>query len=187
MYLNTSLKLISTMNIYKVLGIERHATKEQIREVYRKLAIKYHPDQNHGKEEIVAERFKEIQCAFETLNNDAKRSAWDRKHPVRKKGQPIDPSQDPNLGNCGVPEAPTHDIWGNKLTAEERAAWVANASGGATIYPKKKKYIKPKKKKKKKPRDNTYWQKNHYVDNGNAWVDSQWDRYQYDDDQPNVR
>jgi len=187
------------MDIYKTLGVSRTATLGQIQEAYRKLAVKHHPDKNQGREKEATELFKKVQDAFEQLSDPLKRAEWDRKHPAQQakapnsnqskkpKDDPFFWRNDPNLGNCRVPEAPTHDIWGNKLTAEERAAWVASASGGPMIYPAKKKYIKPEPKK-KPPRDNSYFKDNHFVDNGSgSWVDSQKDSYHYDDDQPNIR
>jgi len=62
---------------YKVLGVERSASKEKIAEGYRKAALKYHPDRNPGDEEAVA-RFKEAAEAFEVLSNDEKRALYDR-------------------------------------------------------------------------------------------------------------
>jgi curved DNA-binding protein CbpA len=47
-----------------ILGLERDATTEQIKKVYRKLAMQYHPDRNLGKEKCANEKFKEINEAF---------------------------------------------------------------------------------------------------------------------------
>ena len=62
---------------YEVLGVERKASKKEISDAYRKLAIKYHPDKNPGDEEAVA-RFKEAAEAFEVLGDEEKRSRYDR-------------------------------------------------------------------------------------------------------------
>ena len=64
------------MNPYEVLGVERNATKEVIQKAYRDLALKYHPDRNPSPE--ATEKFKEINLAFEILNNPDKRSSYDR-------------------------------------------------------------------------------------------------------------
>ncbi|KAF2125696.1 TPR-like protein [Dothidotthia symphoricarpi CBS 119687] len=61
---------------YKILGIEKDATEQQIKKAYRKLAIIHHPDKNPGDEEA-AERFKEIQEAHETLSDAEKRERYD--------------------------------------------------------------------------------------------------------------
>ncbi len=62
---------------YEVLGVERSATKEQLAEAYRKLALKYHPDRNPGDDGAVA-RFKEAAEAFEVLNHAEKKAKYDR-------------------------------------------------------------------------------------------------------------
>ena len=55
----------------------RSASKEQISEAYRKLALKYHPDRNPGDETAIA-KFKEAAEAFEVLNHAEKRAKYDR-------------------------------------------------------------------------------------------------------------
>ena len=62
---------------YEVLGVERSATKKEISDSYRKLAIKFHPDKNPGDSESVA-RFKEAAEAFEVLGDEEKRARYDR-------------------------------------------------------------------------------------------------------------
>jgi molecular chaperone DnaJ len=61
---------------YKTLGVEKNATKEEIRKAYKNLAKKYHPDLN--KEEGSAEKFKEINEAAAVLADDEKRTQFDR-------------------------------------------------------------------------------------------------------------
>jgi len=51
---------------YEVLGIEPEATKAEIRKAYRRLAKQHHPDANPG-DAATAERFKEVQQAYESL------------------------------------------------------------------------------------------------------------------------
>ena len=62
---------------YKVLGLARDATEEQIRRAYRKLAKKYHPDLNPGDREA-EERFKAVSSANEILSDQDKRARYDR-------------------------------------------------------------------------------------------------------------
>jgi curved DNA-binding protein len=63
---------------YQVLGVPRNATEEQIKKAYRKLAMKYHPDRNPGKEQWANEKFKEINEAFGVLGDPQKRSQYDQ-------------------------------------------------------------------------------------------------------------
>jgi curved DNA-binding protein len=63
---------------YKVLGVPRTATDDDIKKAYRKLAMQYHPDRNSGKEEWANEKFKAINEAYAVLGNQDKRSQYDR-------------------------------------------------------------------------------------------------------------
>ena len=59
------------MELYQILGVNKDATKEEIRKAYLKLAIKYHPDKNQTPE--AKEKFQEISKAYEILSDDNKR------------------------------------------------------------------------------------------------------------------
>ncbi|MFC1897772.1 molecular chaperone DnaJ [Chloroflexota bacterium] len=61
---------------YEVLGIARHATDEEIKRAFRKLAFQYHPDRNRN--DGAEDRFKEINEAYEVLSDSDKRAAYDR-------------------------------------------------------------------------------------------------------------
>jgi DnaJ family protein C protein 7 len=61
---------------YKILGLEKDCTEQEIKKAYRKLAIVHHPDKNPGDEDA-ADRFKEIQEAHETLSDSQKRARYD--------------------------------------------------------------------------------------------------------------
>ena len=65
-----------TKDYYKTLGIEKDATKEDIKKAYKKLAKKYHPD--ISKEENAAEKFKEVNEAAAVLGDDNKRQQYDQ-------------------------------------------------------------------------------------------------------------
>jgi len=61
---------------YDVLGIGRNATTDEIRRAHRRLARKFHPDINKDPE--AAQRFSEVQAAYDTLSDPQKRAAYDR-------------------------------------------------------------------------------------------------------------
>lgn len=62
---------------YEVLGVSQSASRDEITDVYRDLAMKYHPDRNPGNQEA-AEKFKEAAEAFDILSNPEKRARYDR-------------------------------------------------------------------------------------------------------------
>ncbi len=64
------------MDLYITLGIEKWATKEDIKRAYRKLAMKYHPDRN-AWDKTSESKFKEINEAYSVLSNDSKRQQYD--------------------------------------------------------------------------------------------------------------
>ena len=61
---------------YEVLGLERSASDNDIKKAYRTLAKKYHPDLNKAPD--AADKFKEIQEAYEVLSDAQKRAAYDQ-------------------------------------------------------------------------------------------------------------
>lgn len=64
-------------DFYKTLGVEKGASKEELKKAYRKLAMKYHPDQNKDNPEAEA-KFKEISQAYDILKDEQKRAAYDQ-------------------------------------------------------------------------------------------------------------
>jgi len=74
---------------YKVLGVERKASQNEIKRAYRKLARKYHPDVS--KEADAEARFKEVGEAYEVLKDAEKRTAYDQFGQDWKAGQDFRP------------------------------------------------------------------------------------------------
>ncbi len=62
---------------YKILGVERTATAEEIKKAYKKVAIKYHPDRNPG-DKAAEEKFKQAAEAYEVLHDPDKRARYDQ-------------------------------------------------------------------------------------------------------------
>jgi molecular chaperone DnaJ len=72
---------------YKVLGVGKNASEEEIKKAYRKLARQYHPDANQGDKKA-EERFKQISQAHDVLSDPDKRKAYDRGGFLGGFGQP---------------------------------------------------------------------------------------------------
>ncbi len=66
---------MSKHDYYDILGVSRNASKDEIKQTYRKLALKYHPDRNKSPE--AEEKFKEISEAYAVLSDDEKRRIYD--------------------------------------------------------------------------------------------------------------
>ena len=98
---------------YKVLGVERGATADQVKTAYRRLARKYHPDVS--KEPNAEERFKEVQEAYEVLRDAEKRAAYDQLGSQWKSGEQFRPPPD----------------WGSGFEFSGRPGGAAGRSGRA--------------------------------------------------------
>src|SRR6059058_5806581 len=72
---------------YKVLGVDKKASQDDIKKAYRKLARKYHPDTN--KDPGAEERFKQVSEAYDVLGDEDKRKKYDRGASVFAGGSPF--------------------------------------------------------------------------------------------------
>ena len=114
---------------YEVLGVPKNASDEEIKKVYRKHAMKHHPDRNQGDASKVAEeKFKESKEAYEMLSDPQKRAAYDQHGHA---------GVDPNMrggpgaeGYGGFAEA-FGDIFGD-MFGQQRGR--AGAGGGRQVF-----------------------------------------------------
>ena len=81
---------------YRIMGVARDATEAEIKQAYRKLARKYHPDVS--KEKDAEARFKELGEAYEVLRNPEKRAAYDQLGTGHRAGEPFRPPPDWGAG-----------------------------------------------------------------------------------------
>jgi molecular chaperone DnaJ len=68
---------MAAKDFYEILGVKNDASADEIKKAYRKLAMKFHPDQNKDNPEA-EEKFKEISEAYDILKDNQKRAAFDR-------------------------------------------------------------------------------------------------------------
>ena len=88
--------MLEYKDYYKILGVDRNATQDEVKRAYRKLARKYHPDVS---EELDAEeRFKEVNEANEVLKDPEKRAAYDQLGAQWQAGQEFRPPPEWNEG-----------------------------------------------------------------------------------------
>lgn len=72
------------MDYYRVLGLKKSATKSEIKDAFRKLAIKFHPDKHTASSESVKDnatlKFKQVSEAYDVLSDDRKRADYNLRH-----------------------------------------------------------------------------------------------------------
>jgi curved DNA-binding protein len=81
---------------YQIMGVDRDATAAQVKQAYRRLARKYHPDVS--KEKDAEARFKDVGEAYEVLKDPEKRAAYDRLGKGPRPGEEFRPPPDWNAG-----------------------------------------------------------------------------------------
>ena len=89
---------MANKNYYETLGVDKTASKEDIKRAYRRMARKYHPDVNPN-DKTAEEKFKEINEAYEILSDDKKHEMYDRFGTVNGSG--YNPSQGTQAGSDG--------------------------------------------------------------------------------------
>jgi curved DNA-binding protein len=108
---------------YKVMGVARDATEAQIKQAYRKLARKYHPDVS--KEKNAEAHFKEVGEAYEVLKSPEKRAAYDQLGPGHAAGEDFRPPPDFGAGfefsGAGAGNASYSDFFDSLFGAQARA------------------------------------------------------------------
>jgi curved DNA-binding protein len=109
---------------YKVMGVARDATEGQIKQAYRKLARKYHPDVS--KEKDAEARFKEVGEAYEVLKTPDKRAAYDQLGQGPAAGGEFRPPPDWGTGfefsGAGERDSSYSDFFESLFGAQARAA-----------------------------------------------------------------
>src|SRR5262245_45060617 len=68
---------MAKQDYYSTQGVGKDADLEALKKAYRKLAMQFHPDRNHG-DAAAEQKFKEINEAYDVLKDDQKRAAYDR-------------------------------------------------------------------------------------------------------------
>ena len=111
---------------YKILGIERNATPEEIKKAYRKLALKYHPDRNSESEQskkIAQRKFEDVSDAYSVLSDPKKKGMFD---------QGVDPLNPENVSGGGGPGMSFHFSGGNP--EEIFKMFFGGEGGGDTFF-----------------------------------------------------
>lgn len=68
---------MSDKDYYRILGVSKNASADEIKKSYRNMAMKYHPDRNQDKGDSAGEHFKEISEAYYVLGDEKRRSEYD--------------------------------------------------------------------------------------------------------------
>jgi curved DNA-binding protein len=115
--------MVEFKDYYQVMGVARDATEAQIKQAYRKLARKYHPDVS--KEKDAEAHFKEVGEAYEVLRNPEKRAAYDNLGANHRTGEEFRPppnwNSDFEFSGAGPGNADYSDFFESLFGAQSRA------------------------------------------------------------------
>ena len=95
-------------NYYDILGVSRNASDKQIKQAYRRLARKHHPDVNPGDKQAEV-RFKQINRAYEALSDPEKRRKYDRYGEQWEQAEAFEKARRAG-GAAGTPFGQTFDL-----------------------------------------------------------------------------
>ncbi|NWI09236.1 DNJB8 protein, partial [Crypturellus soui] len=138
------------VDYYKVLGLQKSASQDDIKKSYRKLALKWHPDKNPNNKEEAERKFKAVAEAYEVLSDPQKRSLYDR--PVRDvRGQggrgaagprnPFDSSfifrspEEIFREFFGGLDPFSHDFWDNSFESQGENRHRGGRGNGLSLFP----------------------------------------------------
>ena len=110
---------------YKVLGLDKSASEAEIKSAYRKLAKKYHPDQNKDDEKAQAQ-FQKVSAAYDILGDKDKKKAFDRGH-IDAEGNPTYAGMNMGGGARGSAHSPFHQ---SDFQADAGGSRFSFSSGG---------------------------------------------------------
>ena len=99
----------TTTDLYKLLGVPREATQDDIRKAHRELVRRYHPDTNPG-DHSSEEHFKEVQRAYEILSDPEKRREYDKRLNTSVRRSPGKPRETAGTKTGGEGAAPSADL-----------------------------------------------------------------------------
>ncbi len=111
---------------YKILGVEKSATADEIKKAFRRLARKYHPDVS--KEENAEDKFKEAKEAYEVLKDAEKKAAYDQLGQGYQGGQGFEPP--PGWEFNGGAGAQGHGAHGQGFSEEQFSDFFSSIFGG---------------------------------------------------------
>jgi molecular chaperone DnaJ len=116
---------------YKILGVDRKASQDEVKKAYRKLARQYHPDTNPGDAKA-EERFKEVQAAYDVLGDPDKRKQFDRGGLFGMAGGQGGSANGPSGGFTAADFGGFQDILSNLFGGEKGGPGGGRAGGPAT-------------------------------------------------------